>query len=365
MSQKRVRSLIKPIGALAITGALLATAGCGGGSAASSGDVSGGESIFDEVAALDGQERTDFLVDKAKDEGGVLNMYTSYSTTTLPAVVEAFEDEYGITVNSYRAKPEEIAQKLIQEAKVDFDDPVDIIESRGVEMEQLSGQGIYRTVDGSYLDDFPEEATFEDWTADRLNQVTPCWNTDAVPKGEEPTSWEDLATDRWKGRIAMESLDIAWFQTLSTYFADRGKSQDEIDQYWNDLADNSAAVEGHSQMQEMIVAGRYDVGVSCYTYIADNQAAGGAPTAWQPAVEPVVSQPNGVAIGASTKHPATAILFYDWILTDGQKVLKDTGNTVPTDPVDYESIPSDLDGYIEDVDGWSQKYDELIRGRQG
>jgi iron(III) transport system substrate-binding protein len=70
------------------------------------------------------------------------------------------------------------------------------------------------------------------------------------------------------------------------------------------------------------------------------------------------------------KHPAAAILFYDWLLSDGQEVLVKDGLTpstkVPGDhSLDGVTIePYDVKGLVADEKSWGQKYDALLRGVQ-
>jgi iron(III) transport system substrate-binding protein len=75
-----------------------------------------------------------------------------------------------------------------------------------------------------------------------------------------------------------------------------------------------------------------------------------------------------VGIVANAPHPNAAWLFYDWMLTDGQKVLVSLHLTPAT------KVPGDtsLDGITladfdvktlaTDAATWDKKYDALLRG---
>ena len=345
--------------------AAVALAACGGSPTArpaATADVSPEvKNILDQASSRTGQARTDYLLEQARAEPGPLRLYTSYSEEVLTPLVEKFEQAYGIHVEAYRAAPEVLVDRIEQETTAGYDRGADVVETRGFELYRLSQGGLITSFDGEFTNAVPEYGRAEDWTADRLNVVVPSWNTTAVPAAERPTSWEDLTDPKWKGRLAMEQLDDNWFQTMFEWMVSQGKSEQEVEDYFTRLAANSGVVKGHTQMQQMLVAGQYDVAVSSYTYITEQQKATGAPVEWLPAVEPAVSQPNGVALMRQANNPASAALFYSWLLTDGQQILADTGNSPATFPIQAEVIPADIEGYAANAADWSRRYDELLR----
>lgn len=326
---------------------------CGGGAGA---DGEAAAAVYDKAASLTGQEQIDYLVDTAKEEGGVLRLYTSLSESNVPAISEAFEAAYGIKVEAYRAAPEEVATRVNSESGVEFDEPADVIEARGVEMEALGKQDLVRALGGSSLANFPEEYAFDAWTADRLVMITGCWNTDEVATNELPASLEELAEPQWKGRFALEFHDENWFATMYEHLQDQGMPDDEVEALFEKIGANGAAVEGHTKMQELIGFGEHPYSPDCYTYVTETQEEAGTPTAWEPALEPVVAQPNGVGLNPVSKHPATAALFYLWLLTDGQEVLADLGNNVPTEAFPHKVIPQDIEASAE----WRERWQAIV-----
>ena len=325
---------------------------CGGSSGADGGDAA---AVYDKAASLTGQEQIDYLVETAKEEGGVLRLYTSLSESNVPAISEAFEAAYGIEVEAYRAAPEEVAARVNSESGVDFDKPADVIEARGVEMEALGQQDLVRALGGSSLADFPEEYAFDAWTADRLVMITGCWNTDEVATDELPASLEELAEPQWKGRFALEFHDENWFATMFKHLQDQGMSEEEVQALFEKIGRNGAAVEGHTKMQELIGFGEHPYSPDCYSYVTEAQEEAGTPTAWEPVREPVVVQPHGVA-QSPFRSTATAALFYLWLLTDGQEVLADLGNNVPTEAFLHEVIPQDIEASAE----WRERWQAIV-----
>ena len=78
-------------------------------------------------------------------------------------------------------------------------------------------------------------------------------------------------------------------------------------------------------------------------------------------VEPVVLRPNGAGLMKSAKHPATAMLFLDFLLTDGQQAIAGANRigAIPTadDPlagVQTVSVPEEE--LLNNAQKWSDAY---------
>ena len=349
-----------------VTVTALAAAACGASPTSNGGMPStpaGIDSVLGEAESLSGQQQVDFLLNEAKKEGGPLRLYTSYSSDSLNALVKAFEDKYGLDVAPYRAASEAVSLRVHQETQAHYGAGADFVEMRGQELHQLSKEGLIRAFNGEFDKQIPSYSPDDTWTADRLNVIAPCWNTDLVSHGEAPTSWQDLADPRWKGRIAIEQADTNWFQTLHGYLVEQGMTEQQADDFFRSIVANGAVVKGHTEMQTFVAAGQYAVGADCYTYVTESQKAAGAHTDWRPGVSPAIIQPNGVAVMKTAAHPASAALFYRWILTDGQDILAHSGNTAVTQADVDHGIPLDIEGYAADAKGWSTRYDNILGSR--
>jgi iron(III) transport system substrate-binding protein len=354
------------VGAVAVI-ATVVLGGCGGSPTSSPNPsdlpVEDVDSVLTQAEKLSGQEQIDFLQQEAAKEGGPLRLYTSWSADSIDAIEKAFEDKYGIEVEPYRASSQNISQRVAQETSAGYADGADFVEMRGRELYQLDNDGMLRAFKSDFDADIPDYSEGGNWTADRLNVIVPCWNTNEVAPEDVPASYEELTSEKWRGRLVIEQEDANWFQTLFEHFVEQGKTEQEAEQYFRDIVKNGSVVNGHTEMQNFIVAGQYDLGIDCYTYVTDGQRAKGAPTAYAPIVEPAVIQPNGVAILKTAKHPASAALFYRWILTDGQQLLTDTGNTAVTQPEVNNGIPLDIPGFAKDSEKWTTLYDQILSGR--
>jgi iron(III) transport system substrate-binding protein len=338
----------------------------GGSDAAAPPAAAAGQSGFEETLAalegLSGDERRAKLVELVEAEGG-LSFYTSMSPSVVAPIVEAFEDAFGVDVALYRATSETVLARLIEEAKADFHG-ADVVESSGLEMVNLAAEGILVPYESPAIEDVVPQALADGYTASRFNTFVVSWNTDLVPAGEEPKSWEELADPKWKGRIAIEASDVDWYKTLWEYWVASGKSEEEADRLFEGIAANALFVKGHTVLAEFMAAGEFDVGVN-YLHIVENVAAEGAPLAWQPPVQPVFPRANGVGLVRGAEHPAAAMLFYDWLLAEGQEVLLEV-NTTPVrkdlgGTAELEQVTVDLPGLAAEQETWTERWDGLLR----
>lgn len=320
------------------------------------------ESVYAKAESLSGKDRIDYLRAQAKKEGDTLTLYSSYSANALKGLTAEFQKAYGIKVRSFRSTPETIAQRMQQEVQAHYAKGNDVVETRGFEMYRLNQAKLIRSLEGNYLTSIPKSGRFAGWTADRFVIITAAWNTSLVPKGKQPKSWADLADPRWRGKLAIEQLDDNWYETLHEYLVAHGSTTAQVDDMFERIVANARVISGHTQMHQLLASGQFQVAVDGYTYLAEQTAAEGAPVSYRPPISPAVSQPNGVGLMRTARHPAAAALFYQWILTSGQDVLARTGNTAATRlPKDLHTIPLDISGYAKSSKLWSDRYDKLLR----
>lgn len=349
---------------------VLVASGCGasptsGGGAASSGEQTAAEKFYAGINGLTGKERRDKLVEAAKKEK-TLSLYTSMTSDVADLVTEKFTDQFGIDVELYRAGSETVLQRILQEQSANYAGN-DVVETNANELFDLNGEHMLATYKGERRDLVPKAGQFDGWTATRFNLFAPSWNTNLVKPGDAPRTWEDLADPKWNGKLSMELTDSDWYLTLYGYWRKHGKTDAQIDKLFADMADGAKIVKGHTVQGELLSAGQFSVVASNYSYIVGNAKDKGAPVDYLPFVEPVIARPNGVALMRTAKHPAAAMLFYDWMLTEGQKVLTDAGLTPAIvegdDPLkDVEIIPIDVQTLVKDGQEWEKKYDKVVSG---
>jgi iron(III) transport system substrate-binding protein len=321
--------------------------------------------VNSEVGGLEGDERRDKLVELAQEEGCELTFYTSTNVDESGPLTDAFTDAYDIDVSLYRAGSETIVQRVIEEGQANFPG-ADVVGTNGPEMTIMANEGMFAPLETPITEDIAEFAVTEHWAGYYLQIMVPVWNTDRVTGEAVPKTWEDVLT--YDGNLALEVGDWDWFATLVKYFTDeQGMSEEEATDLFRQAADGASVVDGHTLMTELLAAGEYDMTASSYQNRVPSLVADGAPISWEPPVEPSMVRPNAIAIHRDTDCPATALLFVEWTLTDGQGLLAELDYTPANTtvegafPEDVETILVDVEALIQERDKWEALYEQIIR----
>lgn len=367
-----VRMLSPVLARTALAAAVLATAACGGAPTAQPPAGSGAAADQGKYAVygpLTGDERRTRLVTDAEAEGG-LTLYTS--NNDIDDLVQGFEKAYPkVKVTVFRANSETVLQRVLQETGARRTGN-DVVDTNDFELTVLNKQGQLTTYDGPAKEGLRPETVREGWTVERYNAFVVSWNTKLVPPGSEPRTLQDLTDPAWKGKLSMEVGDWDWYLALHTYLTREKKmTSAQADELFAGLARNSKVAKGHTVQGELLAAGQFSVAMSAYQHTADKSAKKGAPVTWRPPIEPVILRPNGVGLMKDARHPASALLWVEWALSDGQELIANsqripTATSAPgfTDPIPAGTVVYQLpkDVLAQDNREWSEKYDRLLRG---
>lgn len=317
--------------------------------------------VMSELEGLQGQERTDRLVGLAQEGGGSVQWYTSMTDQLAQQMADDFEQTTGVQVLLYRAPSAQILQRILQEATAGVGG-ADVVEFSGPEIVALAKEGALVPYDSPALAELIEGADHGDWTTSRLNVFAPAWNTELAD--QPPTAWEELADPRWDERLGMERTNAEWYMALSNYWTEEaGKSPEEVQQLWEDIVQGALMVQGHSPLRQLLISGEFAAVPSLYSYMVEEAQGNGAPLEWQPPVEPLIVGPNGIGVIVNTPNPAGAMLFTDWLLTDGQQHIADAGiESVQTDLQqlgDVETYAIDVEQFSDEQDRWMSELERL------
>lgn len=365
---------------VAAAAAVLLLAACGSSPTASGGGPGGGndaakqaaakaQEVYDRINGLTGEERRKALQELAEKEGK-LSIYTS--NTDMDKLAKAFEDTYKVEVSVYRGNSESVLQRVLQEQKANYLGN-DFVDTNAGELNVLNSEGMLYPYKGELRDKVRKEGQADGWTASRFNVFVVGWNTKKVKPGQEPKSFEELADPKWKGQVSMEVGDVDWFAGLYKYYLDQGKSEAEVKDLFTKIAANSKIAKGHTTQGELLSAGQFAVTVSSYSHTIDKAADKGAPVSWRPAsgspVQPILIRPNGFALMKNAAHPAAALLFADWELTEGQKILEEAFRigSIPTgkDPLaglNVVAVPEQE--LLKDPKKWDTLYSDIVQAGQ-
>ncbi len=325
----------------------------------------GFDRVLSEVRGLEGAERAKKLAAMAKAEGGELTFYTSLVSDTEDAVADEFEDAYDVEVSVYRASGETVAQRVSEEAKADFRG-ADVVETGGPEMAGLTKEGLFVSYRPDGADELVEGSVQKGWTAVRFNTFVVAWNTELVPKGTEPRSYEELADPRWKGKLVIEEEDADWYKAMLEHLMSEGKSEAEAEKVMEGIAANAQVATSHSLMSQLLSAGEFALSPDQYQYQVKDAQDDGAPLTNEPFVEPVFPRPQGMALMKTAKHPAAAVLFADWLVGPGQEVLAESNQEASRKDLSLsqgaERKQIDVVEFESQTKEWDDRYEKLISG---
>ena len=274
-------------------------------------------STLAEIATYSGPERTARLIAGAKKEGEV-DVYTSETVDDEAALSEVFQKKYGLRLKLWRGSANDILQRTVLEARGGRF-AVDAIETGAITMESLQREQLLQRITSPAFADLKPEAIrlHHEWIGTRYNVFVAAYNTGAVNKSELPKSYADLTNPRWKDKLGVEAESSDWFGTLTEAMGgERG-----VALFRDIVAKNGMSVRrGHTLLANLVVSGEVPLAISTYLYKVAQLKAGGAPVDWF-TIPPVVARFEGVGVARRAPHPYAAVLYLDFMLTDGQAIL--------------------------------------------
>jgi ABC-type Fe3+ transport system substrate-binding protein len=165
------------------------------------------------------------------------------------------------------------------------------------------------------------------------------YNTKSVPAEKAPKTYEDLLDPQWKGKMAwpvdaasaaalfITNLRLAWGEDKAASYFKQLSAQDII----NFGSGNARA------LVDRVIAGEYPIALAIFAHHPLISAGKGAPVAAR-LLSPVASAAGTLAVPKGVKHPYSAMLLIDFILSkEGQQILAEA-EYLPV-RLDVEPIP--------------------------
>jgi iron(III) transport system substrate-binding protein len=279
-----------------------------------------------DLAQYSGTDRQARLLEGAKKEGG-LTLYSSATNSDMKQMIAGFEKKYpGVKVKFWRSDSESILQRVVQEAHGNRFD-VDVVETSGGTMEALYREKLLQPVKSPVLADISGKAKFPHgaWTGSRFQVQTIAYNTNLVKKSDLPKTWSDLLDPKWKDKIGIELDDAEWFGVVA-----KSLGEDKGLKLWREIAakNNVSVRKGHTLLANLTASGEVPMALGVYDYKIQQMKAAGAPIDTLD-LDPLTVHPIGIALAARAPHPHAGLLFFDFLLSDGQKIYI-TQHTQPT-----------------------------------
>jgi iron(III) transport system substrate-binding protein len=321
------------------------------------------------VAALKGADRTERLIAGAKKEGELM-LYSSLTPEDQLRLGADFKKRYGVALKFWRGSQTNILQRVLTETRggrYEFD----ALETNSPQIEAIAREQLLAKLNSPYVADvlLPQALPpHGEWAPDRLNLLVYAYNTNAVKRADLPKSWQALADAKWKSRIGMESTNVEWFATLVQAMGEKTGLD-----LFRRLGDNGVAVRtGHTHSTGRVIAGEIPLFLGVFSHDVDRMKAKGAPIDWF-VLPPAVVLPSAVAVSRRAAHPHAAALFYDYMLTDGQRFYTEVYRVPANKNYDthvrrmvQEGQPIrvvEAQAAIDDYDKWQGLYKKLIVDR--
>ena len=315
----------------------------------------------EDLASYVGADRMQRLIAGAKKEGSV-SVYGSAAMDDMGAIIAAFEKKYGVKVRLWRGSSENIVQRAVVEARGGRFD-ADVFETGMTAMESMRRERLFQEIKTPTLSQLLPAAIMphREWIGTRLNIFVAAHNTGVIKKDELPKSYDDLADRRWRGKLGVEAEDSDWFGgVVSALGEEKGLAL-----FRKIVAANGLSVrKGHTLLVNLVVSGEVPFALSAYAYKAEQLHKSGAPIDWL-IIPPGVARFEGVAVARRAAHPHAAILFFEFMLTDAQDILRDR-DFFPA-RANAKSLPQGVDLHfldpakaLDDSAKWDKYFREII-----
>ncbi|HWG04501.1 MAG TPA: extracellular solute-binding protein [Beijerinckiaceae bacterium] len=315
------------------------------------------------------------LIDAAKKEGEVVWYTTQIIDQLIRPVAQAFEKKYGIKTTFLRADSNSVALRVINEGR-----------AGQMHGDVFDGQSAAATLkkQGFVLQWIPDSAArlpkqYVDpegyWAATNLLVVEPGFNTNLVPKGTEPKTWNDLLDPKWKGKMAWNSNPGGSTGPSFVGLVLKELGEEKGMTYLRQLAkqDIVGLSSGAHDVLDQVIAGEYALGLQMLNNQVVFSTRQGAPVDWI-AMQPALVIMSGISVIKGAPHPNAGKLLVDFTLSEeGQKLYRDADYiavdpkvelrdpSVRPDGVKFRAIymtPEELD---QSMGQWKKIFDGLFR----
>jgi iron(III) transport system substrate-binding protein len=195
----------------------------------------------------------------------------------------------------------------------------DVFETGAIAMESMQRERLFQEIKTPALSALLPAAILphREWIGTRFNIFVAAYNTRLIRKDELPKRYDDLLDRRWAGKLGVEAEDSDWFgAVVNALGEDKG-----LKLFRDIVAANGISVrKGHTLLANLVVSGEVPFALTAYAYKAEQLRKGGAPIDWF-VIPPSVARFEGAGVARRASHPNAAILFFEFMLTDGQDIL--------------------------------------------
>jgi len=267
-----------------------------------------------------------------------LVIYSARNEQLIKPLFDAYTNETGTKIAFITDKEGPLLQRLKAEGENTHADLLITVDAGN--LWHASREGVLQPVESQVLEsNIPEHLRdpSKQWFGLSLRARTIVYSTERV-KPEELSTYEDLGSPKWKGRLVLRTSKKVYNQSLvAMLLAEYGEQEtEEIVRAWvNNLAADPFS--NDTKVMEAILVGQGDVGIVNTYYFGrlllkdpniklalfwPNQDSGG-----------VHVNVSGAGVTRYAKHPEMAIKFLEWLSSDkAQNLFADANMEYPVNP---------------------------------
>jgi iron(III) transport system substrate-binding protein len=302
----------------------------------------------------------------AKKEA-TLTLYTTIAEKDLPTLVKPFESKYGIKVNVWRAGTSNVLQRAVQETAAKKYD-VDVVHIGSPEMEALARERVLLPIDSPVQKDLQPGSVppHRQWAATLLSVWVQAYNTKLIQKESLPRTYRDLLDPKWKGKLGVEGKDEDWFASVVDVM---GGGETGLKFFHDLMATNGLSVrQGHTLLNNLVISGEVPLALNVYNYMPEQAKKSGAPIDWF-VLEPAIARSNGVGVAQHAPHPNAAMLFYEYLLGEGQQYFARMdyvpSNTKIASPLKgIRIVQANPARSLDESDKWTALFESIVVRRR-
>ena len=263
-------------------------------------------------------------LDAARKEGKVV-VYAAIPPQLMKPINDAFEKQYGVRVDYWRASTTGILDRALNEWRAG-QAGYDVVEGNKGPQLILKNEGVFVKFAPPSAVKFPKQFLEPDalLTPWRFNPISILYNTELVKKEEGPKSLSALLLPKWKGKIAMP--DPSRHTTTAEFLGNLGKYEGVN---WREFAAALAQqqplfVESFAPIVNTVLRGEAPLGLAYLKYVIQFKG----PLDYV-RLDKYLADTNYLGVNRKAPHPNAAKLYVEFLCSpEGQKAVAETGEFV-------------------------------------
>ncbi|KZL92578.1 Fe(3+) ABC transporter substrate-binding protein [Clostridium magnum] len=220
------------------------------------------------LAGCESKPATTSTAKEATKTSGVVNVYTERNYDVDKQLYADFEKKTGIKVNLIEGKGDELLERLVREGK---DSEADMfITADAGKLHVAKEKGVLQpSLSDTIAKNVPENLRDKDsnWIGLTMRARVIVYAKDRV-EPEQLSTYEDLTSDKWKGKVLVRSSSVIYNQSLLASFIDINGEQKTTEWAKGIVANLAREPKGNDRDQaKAVVAGVGDVAIMNTYYV--------------------------------------------------------------------------------------------------